>query len=285
MKLKLIKSSLSTAAILLMLIIGVSCTNENQTNGNGKAQISFKLTDAPSLVYDAVYIDIQGVSVGVADEFYSDEDKDGYYEEGDNEYKAEWVDLNIQNPGLYNLLDYRNGKAVLLAGGEIPAGKISQVRMKLGPDSYVIMDGMEYPLKTPSAQTSGLKFNLHQTLMPDMMYSFTIDFDAARSVVKTGNNKFILKPVIRTFADAYGGTISGYVAPEEANATVQLVKGTDTLMSLPENGKFLFPGLAGGSYELTVLPEVATGYLDSIVPNVPVVEGQVTKLDTIFLHK
>ncbi|MDD3787924.1 MAG: DUF4382 domain-containing protein [Petrimonas sp.] len=256
--------------------------------------MQFKLTDAPSMEYDAVYIDIQGVSVGVGNEFYEDGDGSGYYDDSEKDgdldddgiKDVEWVKVNIQNPGLYNLLDYRNGKTVLLAGGEIPAGKISQVRLLLGPDSYVVVDGKEYPVKTPSAQTSGLKFNLHETLMADMMYKFTIDFDAARSIVKTGNGKYILKPVIRTYADTYGGTIKGYVGPAEALAHVQLVKNTDTLVALPEmDGKFLFPGLAGGSYELTVIPVDTTGYLDSLLTAVPVVEGQITDLGTITLHK
>ena len=30
--------------------------------------------------------------------------------------------------------------------GDIPAGKISQFRLILGDDSYVVVDGVEYPL-------------------------------------------------------------------------------------------------------------------------------------------
>lgn len=282
------KMFFSTLAGVAMLTLAVSCADENDKLSEGKAQIQFKLTDAPSLDYDAVFIDILGVKVGVSDEFYTDNDDDPYYgEETDDFDDVEWVTLDIKTPGLYNLLDYRNGEMVLLAGGEIPAGKISQVRLLLGPNSYVVKDGVEYDLKTPSAQTSGLKFNLHETLLADMMYSFVIDFDASRSVVVTGNNKHILKPSIRTFAETYGATLKGYVLPREANAYVQITKATDTLLSLPDeiDGKFLFPGIQGGVWKLEVLADSTTGYKDSVMEEVTVVEGQVNDVGTITLEK
>lgn len=269
-----------------MLIVGVSCTNENNNLQDGTAKIQFRLTDAPSLIYDGVYLDLRGIKVGVADEFHYDENKDPYYVEDDKTIDVEWVTLNFSNPGLYNLLDYRNGKTVLLAGGEIPAGNISQVRLLLGTDSYVLVDGVKHPLKTPSAQTSGLKFNLHETLLSDLAYSFTIDFDAARSVVKTGNDKYILKPVIRTYADAFGGSIRGSVQPAEANAYVQIVKGTDTLISLPElDGKFLFPGLAPGLWNLTVVADSTTNYTNAAMANLAVAEGAINDVGTITLTR
>ena len=269
----------SMAAIASMIFLGVSCENDNNNFTDKTARIQFKLTDAPSLVYDEVNIDIQGITVGVGDKFYNDADS----------VKIQWVDLIMTAPGLYNLLDYRNGEVVMLADSDIPAGKISQVRLILGPNSNVVVDGVPHSLTTPSAYKSGLKFNLHETLEADKMYSFTIDFDAARSVIKTGNGKntkYILKPVIRTFAETFGGTIRGVVLPSEAEPVVQLVRGTDTLISLPEsNGKFLFPGLAEGNYELTVISEDTLGYGDSFLPIVPVIEGQITDLDTIRLVK
>lgn len=94
-------------------------------------------------------------------------------------------------------------------------------------------DGEEYLLVPLSAHTSGLKFNLHETLQPNLMYSFVIDFDAARSVVRTGNDKFILKPVIRTYAETFGGSIKDTIVPPDAVAYIQLANETDTLISLP----------------------------------------------------
>jgi len=273
---------------LLFLFFVTACNNEDDNLSKGEtARIQLKLTDAPALEYDEVNIDIQGVKVGVAEEyFYTD---DPYLEEGDEDDADEgddvvWVDLKVSNPGLYNLLDYRNGETVLLAGGDIPAGKISQVRLILGEESNVVIDGELYSLQTPSAPTSGLKFNLHDVLQPNMMYSFVIDFDASRSVVETGNNKYILKPVIRTYADAYGGSIKGTVVPADSVNYVQLVSGEDTLISLPEdNGLFLFAGLEEKSWNLTVFADTLSNREDTLITDIGVEEGVVVDLGEIQL--
>lgn len=286
MKRKNFKILLSVFSALALLIFAAGCTNENEDFSGGKAQIQFELTDAPSLDLAKVVIDIQGVKVGVADEFYEGDD-DPFYDENDDVDEVEWVTLNISKPGLYNLLDYRNGEMIALAGGEIPAGKISQVRLLLGSGSYVeTMDGKEYPLKTPSAQTSGLKFSLHETLLADKMYKFVIDFDAARSVVATGNNKYILHPVIRTYAKDWGATLRGFVLPPEANAFVQITKATDTLISLPEeDGKFLFPGIDEGTWKVEFIADTATEYTNFVMESVPVVKGEIKDVGTVTLVK
>ncbi|HCC85246.1 MAG: hypothetical protein XD92_0905 [Proteiniphilum acetatigenes] len=265
---------------LLFLFFVTACNNEDDHLSKGEtARIQLKLTDAPALEYDEVNIDIQGVKVGVAEEyFYTD---DPYLDEWDD---AVWVDLKVSNPGLYNLLDYRNGETVLLAEGDIPAGKISQVRLILGEGSNVVIDGELYSLQTPSEQASGLKFNMHDVLQPNMMYSFVIDFDASRSVVRTGNNKYILKPVIRTYADAYGGSIKGTVVPADLVNYVQLVSGEDTLISLPEdNGFFLFAGLEEKSWNLTVFADSLSNREDTLITGIGVEEAVVVDLGEIQL--
>ena len=276
-------------ASIFLMVAAVSCTSENEKlSEESTAKIQLKLTDAPALEYDAVYIDIQGVRVGVADKyFYAD---DPYIDADDDDFddsdEVEWVDLEINNPGLYNLLDYRNGETVLLAGGDIPAGKISQVRLLLGDESHVVIDGVDHPLKTPSAQSSGLKFNLHDVLMPDLMYSFVIDFDASRSVVRTGNGKYILKPVIRTYADAFGGTIKGFALPADSVAYVQILNEEDTLISLPEeNGMFLFAGLDDDEWDLTRFADTTGVYKDSVIYDIDVEDGKVVDLGEIWLKK
>ncbi len=44
-------------------------------------------------------------------------------------------------------------------------------------------------MKTPSAQQSGLKLNVHEEFLQGVAYEYIIDFDAARSIVKTGNGQ------------------------------------------------------------------------------------------------
>ncbi len=263
---KWIKKSLPILVLTTIIFVGLSCTNSN----NGNAQLKFSLTDAPSMEFSSVNIDIQGIQVGVGDA-----------------NKVNWVSLDLLHPGIYNLLDYRNGKTVLLADEEFPAGTISQVRLILGPENTVIKDGIEYPLTTPSAQQSGFKINLHQVLEADMMYSFIIDFDAARSIVETGNGKFILKPVTRAFAETFGATIRGNVQPEDAKAYVVIIQTPDTLISIPEaDGKFLFPGIRGGVWKVNIVAnDELNEYKDQTFDTAPIVEGKITDLGTIKLVK
>ncbi|MDD4846978.1 MAG: hypothetical protein PHV67_10265, partial [Petrimonas sp.] len=84
------KILLSTLSIVALLLFAVGCTNENEGLTSGKAQIQFKLTDAPSLDYAKVVIDIQGIKVGVADEYYED-DNDPFYDDTDELDEVEWV--------------------------------------------------------------------------------------------------------------------------------------------------------------------------------------------------
>ena len=269
MKRRIFKTGLLALASLAMLWVAVGC-DVNEDVNEKKATIQIKLTDAPALNYDEVNIDIQAVSVGIANG------------------EGEWIDLNIHNPGVYNLLELRNGNTVLLAGGDIPAGDISQIRLLLGENNSVVVDGMEYDLDTPSAQQSGIKLNLHQTLLPGVAYSFVMDFDAARSVVARGNGTYGLKPVIRTYAEAFGGSIKGVALPARVDtagvAYVQIVNDGDTLISIPEDdGFFLFPGLAPAMWDLTVVADESTSYVDEAIDDIEVKVGEVVDLGVIEL--
>ena len=157
MKKGFLKNSLLIMAAMLMLWSVVSCTNEDDKQTDGKATIQFKLTDAPALAYEAVNIDVRGISVGIADEFAEEDESD------EDSSKVTWIELDVPNPGLYNLLDLRNGKTILLANGDIPAGKISQVRLLLGDESNVVIDGVSiyYKLRRPSQAVLNLIYTKH----------------------------------------------------------------------------------------------------------------------------
>jgi hypothetical protein len=59
-------------------------------------------------------------------------------------------------------------------------------------------------LETPSAQQSGLKINIHLDVNAGILYQMWPDFDAGHSITKAGNNKYMLKPVIRATLQALG---------------------------------------------------------------------------------
>lgn len=81
------------------------------------------------------------------------------------------------NPGIYNLLDLTGGVSVVLGDAVVPSGYINQIRLVLGTNNTIVVDGVEMPLSTPSAMQSGLKLNLHQELQSGYTYEFLMDFD------------------------------------------------------------------------------------------------------------
>jgi hypothetical protein len=260
--------------IILTVFLGgsfifLSCNKNSSGSSGGVSHLQVMLTDAPA-DYDAVNIDIQKVEVKAS----SDTSDSG------------WQTVNVARPGVYNLLDFKNGVDTMLAAADLPAPvTLSQVRLVLGDNNSVVIDGQSYPLKTPSAQQSGLKLNIHSTLTADIVYHLWIDFDASRSIVATGSGKYILKPVIRAYADAVGGSIKGIVLPSAANPQVWAAMGTDTLLALPDSatGNYFFGGVNAGSWNLLFHAQDST-YKDTAFA-VTVTTGAVTNAGTVTLSK
>ena len=268
MKIKPLGSLLPLATIAL-LIFTINACKKTDVSANQQSKMNIYLTDAPAS-YKAVWIDVQKVMVK-SDETDS---ADG------------WVEVPLLKPGMYNLLNFRNGEDTLLGGVDLPAGKVSQIRLILGDSNSIeLEDGSTVDLKTPSAQESGLKLNLDAELQPGIPYELVLDFDAARSIVKAGNSgKYLLKPVIRTFAKAAGGGIQGVVLPDSANAQISAISGTDTLGAIPDaSGAYKFWGLPANNYTLIFSADSTTGYHSDTVNNVAVTVGNITTVDTVRL--
>ncbi len=244
----------------LMLLAGCS-----KSENSGNAELQVMLTDAPA-EYDAVLIDIQDVQIHVSE----------------NEAEGTWQSMDV-NKGVYNLLDFRNGMDTLLAAVVLPAGKISQMRLVLGPNNQLVEGGETHDLATPSAQQSGLKFNIHATLTGGVVYKLWIDFDAARSIVNKGNGGYLLKPVIRTFTEAMSGAISGTVSPAEALPYIMAISATDTLGTYAsDNGNFRIDGVPAGTWNVMFDPK--DPFADTTVNGINVVNGSVTAMDTLFFE-
>lgn len=268
MKLRNLWNLLPLAAILSVILTFNAC-KKTDVNANQKSKMNIYLTDAPA-AYKAVWIDIRQVMVK-SDETDS---ADG------------WVDVPLLKPGMYNLLNFRNGEDTLLGGVDLPAGKVSQIRFILGDSNEIEMkDGSTVNLKTPSAQQSGLKLNVDADVKPGIPYDLVLDFDAARSIVKAGNSgKYILKPVIRAFAKAVGGGIQGFVLPDSANAQISAISATDTVGGIPDaTGAYKFWGLPASNYTLIFTADSTTGYHSDTVKNVAVTDGNITTVDTVRL--
>ena len=257
---------------LILTLVSLTVLNSCQKNGanNGNARLQVFLTDDPG-DYEAVYIDVKDVQINVT---------------GDT--TNGWQSLQNVNAAAYDLLKLVNDDDTLLADANIPSGKLHQMRLVLGTENYVKIEGTSQLIKleTPSAQQSGLKLNIQQDVQDGILYTITLDFDVAKSIVKTGNNKYILKPTIRTILNAAGGSIKGVVMPKTFQSAVYAVQGVDTVASTftDSDGGYLLRGLAAGTYGVFYKPSDIT-YKDSLRTNINVLLNTITKIDTTFLHQ
>ncbi|HEY9561538.1 MAG TPA: DUF4382 domain-containing protein, partial [Anseongella sp.] len=164
-------------------------------------------------------------------------------------------------------------------------GKIHQLRLVLGDENWITINGEDHALKTPSAQQSGLKLNINADVVPGIIYGLVLDFDVAKSIVEAGKSgKYILKPVIRTFLDAQGGNLMGSVLPDSAQTAVLAIVGDDTISTYTsDDGGFLFRSLDPGTYQLRFIPDSLSGFLPLDTAGVIVEEGQVTDIGVVTL--
>jgi hypothetical protein len=252
---------LLAVGLFVAIITGLfACKKKDEAKKT--AQLNVHLTDAPAS-YDAVNIDIQKVELTMSG--------------------GAAVTIIPYRAGVYNVLDFNNGLDTLLARYSVPEGTVQQIRLVLGTNNSIVVDGTTYPLNTPSAQESGVKLNLHESFVANGSYDVWVDFDAAKSIVQTGNGSFKLKPVIRAYSALTNGRIQGNVLPLAAMATVYAINGTDTSAAIPASadGYFSIGGLAEGSYNLMVVPAITPWLTYS--STVSVSFGVVANVGTITL--
>jgi hypothetical protein len=204
----------------LMLLVWAltlfGCSGGDGASASGKGTVSLSLTDAPVDGLKAVYISIEEVRVCVQvveieahDDLNPKEMEDGCI----------W-EIIAEPRAVYNLLELVNGVTETLGVADLPAGTYHQMRLMIGPQlndgaesvkgfnlfgeehpyaNYLIDgDGEAQNLKVPGGLQSGVKLVREFEINADAYTDLILDFDARRSIVKTGDKEnYILKPFIR----------------------------------------------------------------------------------------
>jgi len=178
--------------------------------GTGKGKLKIYLTDAPG-DYLAVNITISRIEAHIAGD---DEGNEGYWI-----VLKEWAEGEEPEFDLITLQDV----SVLLGEGEIASGKYTQIRLfiteanvwieivneeseeKIVSDSDeekdIIVESSEfyeeYNLEIPSYLQTGLKLIHPFEIIEGETTVLTIDFDAEKSIIKSGKGNYKLKPVIK----------------------------------------------------------------------------------------
>lgn len=291
-------------SFLLVAILAVSCqegsimdshesSETNDPDVNAPTTLKVVLTDAPG-DFEAVYIDIQEIRIRMAEEAKSDtaESDTAATDTTDHsdEYKDEWITISTDTQRV-DLLTLRNGNTLTIGETEIEPGHYDQMRLVLGDNNEVVVDGESHYLKTPSAQQSGLKLKIVADIEAGTTYSLLVDFDAARSIVQAGNKrspkgiKYLLKPVLRAVDLQASGSISGTVEPTDFSTKVYTIVDEDTISTVTASeGTFQILGLTPGFYDLTFEPDSST-FRDTTLTDVEVFSGEDTDVGTIVLEE
>jgi hypothetical protein len=254
--------NLSKFLFIAILAVFASCDKDKDTKNN--PVFSVKLVDAPS-GYEAVNVEILYMEANMANG---------------------WVQFPVVAPGVYNLMEFHNGNSLLLIGDTpVAPGVMTELRLILGLNNSVVVDGVSYELQTPSGQTSGYKIKMDpQPLASGGLYRLVIDFDVRKSVHPTGNGKYMLKPVIRGYLETAVGGITGSILPTMGAYYVEAVNSTDTSGTLinPLTGGFLISTAMPGTYNVTF--HANPGFSDKTIGNVGVSAGNLTQMGVVTIE-
>jgi len=192
---------------------------------------------------------------------------------GDND--GGWITIPVPGgPKKVDLLALTNGTLLDLGGATVQAGTYEQLRLVLeDTGNEVVLDtGVVQPLKTPSAQQSGLKIKAPYTVAPNTTTDFLLDFDACKSIVVAGSSgQWILKPVVR-LTPKFTGAIEGFVGTgtlgTNTSVSAQLPTGEIYRTAIVDStGKFVLPYLESGTYTVVITSDARQ---TTVVTSVPV---------------
>jgi len=185
--------------VLIFLMIFISgCINilptlEEESITPGKGRLEIYLTDSSEKykvndpeAYSAVYITIYRIEAHIAGD---DDGAEGYWT-----VLIEWM---IGEEPTFDLIELKD-KSILLSEEELAIGKYTQIRLFVIYASVDIKLGESgVPVEIPSNLQNGLKLIHPFEIIEGEITELTIDFDAEKSIIKTGNGNYKLKPTIK----------------------------------------------------------------------------------------
>jgi hypothetical protein len=264
--------SKSLIGVMGLLLAGlVAGCGSGGDGGGATAQpgtVSVSMTDAPACGYDQVNVTVSKVRIHQSDT--ADDNTPG------------WTDITLNPARKINLLDLNdptqpNFALLMLGQTPLAAGHYTQLRLVLDRNTgqslanSVVLSGTnnEIALDTPSGIQSGIKLINQFTVDSGQRVDLLLDFDACHSIVKTGNGKYILKPVIKVIPTVLNG-INGFVDKTLPNVVVSAQQNGNTVratMLNTQTGEFFLAHLAPGNYDVVI---TADNHATAVISGVPV---------------
>ena len=288
---------LAASAGFATVLVFFACNKSSSSNSNpnipkGQSQVSMYMMDGPISFYK-VLIDIRQVTVEIdtaTTQNAADEDDQwdanycGLHRTASNK-SVIWDTLTI-TPGVYNLLDLRNGTDTLLASGLYPTGKILKIQITLGSDNTVYTDSTTYYPLEIFGPNPYFTINVQRTNVQDVTnneFKLWLDFNLEKSIF-FWDGTFLLQPYFTVFNDMVSAKVQGTVLPPGAGALVEGINGTDTIYAIPFwSGQYQFRNVPAGTWSFTF--KGTNGYQDTTISNIAVDSMKTVTLPQITLHK
>ena len=183
------KKIISIIVVLALLsslgLIGAGCTKVVESN---VGTLEIWVTDAPP-EYDieSIYVTVSQIDIHRA---------------GDEE-EGEWLSIEITGDNPFDLLQLQaSDLEELLAEAEVDVGRYTQIRLTFGTVDITMGDGSEPPeFVLPSGE---LKFVHPFEIFDGETTILLLDFDVDKSIVETGADKIIFKPVVKLIIEQGG---------------------------------------------------------------------------------
>lgn len=197
--------ALAGAILAVLISAGLTGCGGGSSSGSN-ATLNLGVTDAPVDSADKVVIEFTGVQLQPSG--------------GGNP-----ISFTFASPQQIDLLQEQNGNAAsLLNGVSVPAGQYDWIRLMLNvgaqnvaANSYIQINGTQYPIIIPSGSQTGLKLVQGFTMTANQVANFTIDFVLQQAVTApngqmvNGLQAYLLRPALRLINNVQAGTIAGTV--------------------------------------------------------------------------
>jgi len=239
------------AAMCLALPLLAACGGS--AGSGGSSTMNLGITDGPVDSASAVVVSFTGVELQPSG-------------------GGQAVTVNFGTPRTIDLLQEQNGNAAsLLNGASVPAGNYDWIRLMVNvaadgtvANSYIEINGAQYPLIIPSGAETGLKLVQGFTMTANQVANFTIDFMLQQSITAPpgqtsgGTQDYVLRPALRLIDNVQAGTISGTVALSTLQSNSACLSGYSGSGPLPNAHVYIFSGSVAPSSNLTpvVEPEI-----------------------------
>ena len=168
-------------------------TGEKETEGServGWGIVEIRVTDPPPANVKSALVHLSSIEVHMAGNDVSDNSSDN---------TSGWITV-IGAPASFDLMSVI-GIDQILGSANLTAGKYTQIRMSVANVTGVTTDNVSYTAEVPGDKVKIVgSFNVGDGKKTVL----TLDFDGEKSLVRTGEGKFLFKPVVKLLVNNGG---------------------------------------------------------------------------------